>query len=110
MSSFNLNIKHINKWLIAPYFLCFATIIYVQISITNMHTLYDTTTQDTITEQTAQNRLISYENSQKIDELHAEVVKETINRFRAEDMQAWITTFKRDNPELHIPELKLDRQ
>lgn len=54
--------------------------------------------------------MFSEANSKKIDALHDKVIEETINKFRSDDMQAWIKHFKEENPDLHIPDFILDTQ
>lgn len=65
-------------------------------------------TVEMISKNVESNKYISAENSKKLNELHAKVVERTVNEFKSEDMQAWIIKFKRENPDLHIPDFILD--
>lgn len=57
-----------------------------------------------------QNKSLTSENSQKIDEIYSQVVNEAITEFRIDDMQTWILKFRQENPDLHIPDIILGNQ
>lgn len=94
-----------------PAICCVVAIVYLQYQITQFNTrIGDDTHVDAIAVSAESNKLISVENSIKIDKLYQQVVHDTVIRFRSDDMQEWIKQFKEENPELHIPDYILDSQ
>ena len=110
MNTFKQLDKYTRAMVVTPLLICVLSLGYTHVVTGKIESQLSEIKMDTLNVSVENNRLISQENSDKIDALHSQIVDETLKQFRTEDMQAWIQNFREENPDLHIPDLILTSQ
>jgi hypothetical protein len=77
---------------------------YQQYRILEIDEYFGSDSYGEINSRLTENITVTFRNTTKINDIHNKIIEHTLYKFRPDDMQEWIETFKDENPELDIPD------